>query len=442
MEAPPSDAAAQPSTSPEPSAAPGGGRIPLLVLGLLVVLLTAYMAGKYLHHDFKDAEVWYDAGRRVLEGWTLANLPHYRYPPTFAVLVAPLCALGFAPFYFAWYVINLWLFGASGGLARGIALPSAQHVPRRYRWLPMLIVAAFAVDNLILGQTNILIMALLYLTFRDDLRNRQWRAGIPLGAAIAIKAFPAPLLAYFVFRLRLRLVASALLSCAFFLLVVPAPVRGFQRNLREVSDWGQRVAMPYLSRGQAGDWGQHALDFGNQSLPAVMRRYLTRVDAQVTARESAPIYVNVADLSSRVANLVVLGLFAALGLGFMAACGLRRPRSQVELAGEYALATVLLLLVSALSWTYFFVMLLLPVVVALRLLENRKPLTRLSVWALRVALWGLVAATVLLGSHYARALGNVFWASVLFFLALAMARRDLRTSPCAASGSASDGARQ
>ena len=77
-----------------------------------MVLLTAYMAGKYLHHDFKDAEVWYDAGRRVLKGWTLANLPHYRYPPTFAVLVAPLCALGFAPFYFAWYVINLWLFGA------------------------------------------------------------------------------------------------------------------------------------------------------------------------------------------------------------------------------------------------------------------------------------------------------------------------------------------
>ena len=156
------------------------------------------------------------------------------------------------------------------------------------------------------------------------------------------------------------------------------------------------------------------------------------------ARESAPIYVNVADLSSREVNLVVLGLFATLGLGFMAACGLRRPRSQVELAGEYALATVLMLLVSALSWTYFFVMLLLPVVVALRLLEGGKPLTRLSVWALRVALWGLVAATVLLGSHYGRALGNLCVASLLFFFALAKARRDLRTRPPAASDPAGD----
>ena len=396
------------------------------------------MAGKYLHHDFKDAEVWYDAGRRVLEGRTLANLPHYRYPPTFAVLVAPLCALGFAPFYFAWYLMNLWLFHASGDLARGIAPPGGQHVPRRHRWLPLLLVAAYAVDNLILGQTNILIIALVYLTFRDDLRSRQWRAGIPLGAAIAIKAFPAPLLAYFLFRMRLRLVASALLSCAFFLLLVPAPVRGFERNLREVSEWGQRVVMPYLSRGQAGDWGQHALDFGNQSLPAVARRYLTRVDAQVMARESDPIYVNVADLSSREVNLVVLALFAALGLGFMAACGLRRPRSQVELAGEYALATVLLLLVSALSWTYFFVMLLLPVVVALRLLDGGKPLTRLTVWALRAALWGLAVATVLLVSHFGRALGNLCWASVLFFLALARARWDLRTWSPTPSGPSGD----
>ena len=168
------------------------------------------------------------------------------------------------------------------------------------------------------------------------------------------------------------------------------------------------------------------MDFGNQSLPAVVRRYLTRVDAQVMARESAPIYVNVADLSSRETNLVVLGLFAILGLGFMAACGLRRPRSQVELAGEYALATVLLLLVSALSWTYFFVMLLLPVIVALRLLEDGKPLTRLSVWALRGALWALVAATILLASHYGRALGNLCVASLLFLLAMALARRDLR----------------
>ena len=31
----------------------------------LVILLTAYMVVKFLNGDFKDTEVWYDAGRRV-----------------------------------------------------------------------------------------------------------------------------------------------------------------------------------------------------------------------------------------------------------------------------------------------------------------------------------------------------------------------------------------
>ncbi|NIR00521.1 MAG: DUF2029 domain-containing protein, partial [Gemmatimonadales bacterium] len=364
-----------------------------IAAALLVFLVTVAMVGKFAHGDYKDAEVWYDAGRRVLSGDTLAGLPHYRYPPTFAVLVAPFAALGFPPFFFLWYALNVGLFGVALRTAGAIVFPPHQAVAARHYWLPGLLVGVFAIDNLFLGQTNILIMSLLYLSFLQDSRGREWHAGLPLGAAIAIKAFPAPLLAYFLFRTRLRLVTAALLTCAFFLFVLPAPARGFQRNLREVVEWGKRVALPYVSRGQAGDWGQHSLDFGNQSLPAVARRYFTYVDAQVMAREAAPIYVNVADLSSQHANLVVLALFAGLCVGFTAACGLRRRRSQLARAVEYAIATVLLLLVSALSWTYFFVMLLLPAVVAMRLLEGRQLLGRVSVWAVRVALWGLVAAT-------------------------------------------------
>jgi len=400
-------------------------RLALLTSGLLVLLLSAYMVGKILHGDFKDAEVWYDAGRRVLNAQGLANLPHYRYPPTFAVLVAPFCALGFAPFYFLWYVGNLWFFARSGGLARAICFPEAEKVSLCYHWMPALLVAAFAVDNLVLGQTNILIMLLVYWSYLLDLRGRQWLSGVPLGAAIAIKAFPAPLLAYFLYRGRLRVVAAGVLSCAISLLLLPAPVRGFRRNLREVGEWGSRVVTPYLSRGQAGDWGQHALDFGNQSLPAVARRYLTHVDAQVMARGGEPIYVSVANLPPGRVNAIVVALFAALALSFVAACGIRHPSDRGRPV-EYGLATVLLLLVSALSWTYFFVMLLLPVTVALRLLERPKPLRPVSVWALRAALWGLVAATVLLVSHHARAAGNLFWAAMLMFVALALACRDLR----------------
>jgi len=393
---------------------------------VLVILLTAYMVVKFLNGDFKDAEVWYDAGRRVLSGESLANLPHYRYPPTFAVLVAPLTFFGFGPFFFSWYAINLLLFRQCGRLARGICSSGADRSPARRNWLPLLMVAPFAVDDLVLGQTNILITALLYWTFLADARNREWLAGLPLGAAIAVKVFPVPLLVYFAYRLRLRVVASALLACALLMIVIPAPARGFRRNLGEVGAWGRRVVMPFVTEGKAGDWGQHSLDFGNQSLPAVARRYLTHVDAQVMARQLPPIYVNLADLSESQVNSVVLGIFAILCATFAVSCGLRRPDRPEHRAVEYSLATILLLMASALSWTYFFVMLLLPVTAALQLLRSKEKLAASSGWALRAALWGLALATVLLVNHHARALGNLFWAAVLFFVALAMACRDLR----------------
>lgn len=227
-----------------------------------------------------------------------------------------------------------------------------------------------------------------------------------------------------------------MLSCGFFLFVLPAPARGFSRNAGEVSDWVDRVAMPYLSRGEAGDWGQHGIDLRNQSLPAVARRFLTNVDAQVMAREREPIHVNVADLPEGTVNVIILAAFAGLGLVFLWATGLRRPRSALGLAAEYGLATALLLLVSALSWTYFLVMLALPLAVALRLLDVQGIDGRTRT-ALRLSLWGMGLAAVLLVSYYARAAGNLFWGTALLYLVLAYAcrrlRRDVPDSPPAES---------
>jgi hypothetical protein len=399
------------------------------------------MVVKFLAGDFKDTEVWYDAGRRVLAGASLAGLPHYRYPPIFAVLIAPLCAVPWPVFFFLWYAINVVLCVVSCGLAVRLVCPDGEQAEPRLYWLPALLVGVFAVDNLFLGQTNILIMALIYWGFLEAARGREWLSGVPVGAAISMKAFPAPLLAYFLYRGQIRLVAAAVASCLFLLLLLPAPVRGLQRNLNEVVDWGRRVVMPYLSRGQAGDWGQHSFDFGNQSLGAVARRYLTEVDASVAARDDEPLHVSVANLTDRQATAAVLVLFAALGTTFLAACGWRRPRRRVEKVLEYSLATILTLLVSGLAWTYFFVMMLLPVTAALWLVRRRAELGRSSVLALRAGLWALALAVLLLSpslrfTQYVRALGSLCWAAVIMFAGLALARRDLHKSQTS-SGEAS-----
>lgn len=421
------------------AAAPARSARSLVTVAAVVLLaVTAVMVGKFLNGDFKDAEVWYDAGRRVLAGESLAGLPQYRYPPTFAVLVSPLCALGFPAFFFIWYAINVALFGLSLRLSVRLAGEEAAGGDLRAYWLPVVLTAVFAMDNLFLGQTNILVMACVYWALLASFRGRDWLAGLPLGAAIAIKAFPAPLMVYFLYRGRLRTVASTLASIAFFLLLVPAPARGLGRNWREVRAWGQRVVMPYLSRGEAGDWGQHSLDIGNHSVPAVARRLLSRVDASVAVRNDRPLYVNVANLSEPQVNLVVLAVFGALGIGFVAASGWRPPRSREEKAVEYSLAILLVILASALSWTYFFVMLLLPLVTAVRLLRTPRRIGAGAAWALRAALALLVMAVVLLSpsarfTQYVRAAGSLCWATVALFTGLAFARRDLRRAEAAAT---------
>jgi len=404
-------------------------RAAVLAAAAMFGLVTVAMVGKFLHHDYKDAEVWYDVGRRVLEGRSLLRLQHYRYPPTFAVLVAPLCLLPWSAFFFTWYALNVALCAQCVRLTMRLVGSGDPRV----LWLPAVMVVSYAVDNLFLGQTNLLMTALLYWTMVELARGREWAAGGPLGASIAMKVFTFPWVAYLVYRGRWRALVSTLAVCAFCLLVLPAPVRGFGRNLYEVKDWGERVVAPYLDRGEAGDWGQHALDFGNQSLQAVLHRLLTRTDASVAARHSDAIYVNVAALTESQVNRVLLVAMALLAVVFMAACGWRRPKDPRQQAVEFGMSAILLMLISAIAWTYFFVMLLLPIAVAVRLVGARYivPLRtstrRMLIWAL----WAQGLAVVSLGSAHARAMGSLCWAAVLLYAALALACREMRRAASA-----------
>jgi len=396
---------------------------------LVVAAVSAGVAATFSRGEVGDAPTWYEVGRRALAGESLVGLPEYRYPPTFAVLISPLTVLPFPLFFFVWYAINLGLFFESTRLALRLSFSAAEKIPAWCYWLPGLLVSVFAIDNLILGQTNILIMVLIYWSLLEISRGRGWLAGVPLGAAIAIKAFAVPQLVYFIYRRQVGALASGLLSLAFFLWLVPAPVRGFHRNLVEVNLWARRVVVPYLAHGTPGDWGHHGLDYENQSLCAQIRRLLTPVDAYPQERHSlTPLRVNVAHLNERETNAALGVWFALLSAVFAGACGWQRPIDKKQEVVEYALVTVFVLLVSAIAWTYFFVTLLLPVTASLALLHSEDRLSKASAWALRLALGGLVLATVLLLGARIRALGNLCWATVLWFAALALVCRDLRRS--------------
>jgi hypothetical protein len=153
------------------------------------------------------------------------------------------------------------------------------------------------------------------------------------------------------------------------------------------------------------------------------------VDAYPEERHSpTALRVNVASLTERQVSAGLWVMFAVLAAVFAGACRWRRPGDRDQEVLEYALLTVAVLLVSAITWSYFFVTLLLPVSAALRLLRSQERLSKASAWALRLALGALVLATLLLLDAHVRALGNLCWAAVLWFAALALACRDLRTT--------------
>jgi len=406
------------------------------VAAAAVAIVTVVMVVKFAHHDAKDAAVWYDVGRRVLLGEPIMHLGHYRYPPAFAVFVAPLCLLSWPGFFFAWYGINVGVFFWSVRLAW--RLVREEEVRPAWAWLPAVMVAAYAVDNLFLGQTNLLVTAFLYWSMVEMARGREGRAGALLAVTVATKAFTLPWLAYLVYRRQWRMLGSALAVTAFLLVVFPAPARGFSRNLAELKDWGTRVVAPYLTRGEAADWGQHSLDYGNQSLQAVLHRLLTRVDANVKARGEPPIYVNVARLSEGRVNAILLISLAALVAGFGAACGWRRPQKGRLLAAELGLSVIVLLLASAIAWTYFYVVLLLPIAVAVSLVRGPEGLRPSTRRLLTAGLWAQGLAVVFmargLGGPYVRAAGSLCWAAVVLYLGLARACWEMRRQGLGARG--------
>ena len=267
-----------------------------IAAGVVALLITVVMVGKLLRGDLKDAPVWYDAGRRVLTGQSLIRLRSYRYPPTFAVLIAPLAALPFPAYFLVWHLLNMALFALTVRQAAHLAALGQPRPGFQLYWLPALLVLVYAVDNLFLAQTNILVMALVYASFCYLARGKEWWAGLPLarehrhqglpGADAGLSALPVAAAGGRFHTARHR-----------FLLVPPSGAG--ERPPPELpggEGLGACVVEPYLTRGRAGDWGQHALDFGNQSIQAVAHRYLTRVDANVAARRGKPIYVNVTDL--------------------------------------------------------------------------------------------------------------------------------------------------
>ena len=150
----------------------------------------------------------------------------------------------------------------------------------------------------------------------------------------------------------------------------------------------------------------------NQSLIGVSNRLLRRVDADAASAPDTPVYVNFGDLKFSAVNAIVIGIALALGSVFVAVMPQRALRTAESDAIEFALLLLLMLMITPLSFGYFFCWLMLPFAIATQRVLAGKGSAIL--W------WGLLALTLLaLGlifPHGSQLYGNTFFATLLLFI--------------------------
>ncbi len=225
---------------------------------------------------------------------------------------------------------------------------------------------------------------------------------------------------------------AALAGCAagliLFWWLLPGLVLGFERNDRLFAEWADNMIVPYVVHGKV------TTEHQNQSLPGLVHRLLTRGPSfsewDDAIRGYVPVeYDNILDVHPALAGLLVKFCMAAFAAAVVWSC--RTPiaqRQRSQLAAEYALVVLGMLLFSERTWKHHCVSLVLPLaVLAYRLADGRVPARgRRAIVAALATAWLLMTltGTGLFGSaldHVARIFevyGTYVWAYVVLAAAV------------------------
>ncbi|MGH6956174.1 MAG: glycosyltransferase family 87 protein [Caulobacteraceae bacterium] len=376
----------------------------------------------FLHGKGKDYPLWYGVGRVMLTGGALyptnGHVFAFLYPPFAALTLAPFSLFGRAFSIACIDVVNVLSWIVAARLSDRLTGVKTQK-PWWVVALPSVIALPFIWDMYDLGQPNLMLLAIMLAGIALLAGRREWSAGAMFAAATALKAFPVAVLPYLIWRRRWRAALSMALFTAFFLVVAPAPVRGFERNLADLRTWAQGMV---LSSGQQGFGQRPEQNWGwkNNSLIAVTHRYLRPINAEAEHPEWKPVYVNFLNLTYNQANLVLAAVAALIGLGFVIALPAEKRRTPASDGAEYALLIALMTIASPLARAYYFVWLLFPftVLVYRGALDPDRRVRKGASWLLVAALALFTVGLSIGPPHILQALGNMFWATAVIIGAL------------------------
>ena len=383
----------------------------------------------------KDYPLWYFVGRTVVEDATLRERSGHEwslyptepgksfpfmYPPFAALCLGVLSLLGPTGMLIALIILNILSVSVVIELSVRLVVGTG-NVSIWLRLLPAAACLFFLNDMFLLGQPNLGLLCLILggLTLvRTDKPVNQALGGGLFALATAIKAFPAVVIVYLLWRRQWVAAASMVLFCVLFFVAVPASVRGWDRSMGELKTWADGMLFRQGEDGH-GQRPEQSVGWRNQSLFGVANRFLRpgNAKAEETAHQGAePLYVNVADLGYRGAMIGAVATAGLLGLGFILVMPRKRDRTRDTDAAEFGMLVILMTIGTPYAFGYYFVWLLYPLTVVVY--HGLKPggylAERNIAWDVLLAVAVLFALSGLQTFKWYEpmAYGSLFWAAM------------------------------
>jgi hypothetical protein len=371
----------------------------------------------------KDYPLWFWAGQQVLHGNNLypdnpATYFDFIYPPMSALLLAIPSYFGKLPLYICLSFLNIVAWWMTAQYSHTMA--GSGHKPGPWlEALPGFVTVTFVFDMFDLGQPNLVLLALMLYGFWLLRGQRGWMAGSMFALATAIKVFPVAVFPYLVWRRQWAAAAGMLVFLLVFLFVLPAPFRGFQHNVTELKNWYQGMVGTSSEKG-FGQRDEQNWSWVNQSIIAMTHR-LTRPVNYNQDDPSKPVRtMNIVDVDFRTANLIVVAVSLAIGIGYLTVMPPAARRTEKSDAEEIGILFCLMTVASPLARQYYFLWLFFPMTVLMhRAAYDPRPAVKAATWALLAVAGLLLLLSLPVFPNDLQAWGNNLLSTALLVAGLA-----------------------
>jgi hypothetical protein len=214
------------------------------IVAIVLLAATAYVVARS-RRDFVDFEVFRTAAVRALDAEPLyrAEDGHYqfKYWPAFAFAAAPFAFIGEEAGKAVWYALTVGLVALL--IRQSIRLlPDRRLSVHALTWWTLLCTGKFIVIELVNGQTNAMLAAVIVLALTAVNRGRPLIAGALVGAAVFVKPYAVILIPWLAASQGPGATAAAAAVVGAGLLA-PSAIYGWQGNLDLLTAWYRTVSL-------------------------------------------------------------------------------------------------------------------------------------------------------------------------------------------------------